>query len=88
MRKLNRKSGIHAAAFTRSVSAPGFVCAAAAIAAGILIAVPINDSGMIMVKEGGYIAIPALLAMMTERLSAIRPSPGQESASSQQSFED
>ena len=88
LRKLNRKSGIHAAAFSRSVSAPGFVCVAAAIAAGILIAVPINDSGMIMVKEGGYIAIPALLAMMAERLSAIRPSPAQESASSQQSFED
>ncbi|USR79346.1 hypothetical protein [Arcanobacterium pinnipediorum] len=61
---LNSRSGVHLASLREITAGYGFLPVAAGIAAGIFIAVPINDSGAIMIKEGLYIALPALAAMI------------------------
>lgn len=72
-RYLNNVSGIHLSSLHTLTSGYGFIPVAIGIAVGILVAVPINDSGAIMIKEGLYIALPALSAMIAGQ-AAQRPS--------------
>lgn len=67
LRKLDQRSNLHVSEARALMASPGFRIVAVAIFAGILIAVPINDSGALMVKEGFYIAVPALIALLCER---------------------
>lgn len=48
-----------------------------AILLGIFIAVPINDSGALMIKEGFYMAVPVFLTLWSNRLSQLSSNPGQ-----------
>lgn len=71
-RRLNEKSGVHLDSLREMTCEPGFIPVAIGIAVGILVAVPINDSGAIMIKEGLYISLPALAAMVAGQ-AARRP---------------
>ncbi|MFT0848559.1 hypothetical protein VR010_12535 [Actinomycetaceae bacterium L2_0104] len=64
LRQLNKRSGMHVSQARELAAAPGFTMVTVGILAGILIAVPINDSGALMLKEGFYIAVPALIALL------------------------
>lgn len=64
LRQLNKRSNLHMAQLRELTRAPGFTIVLVGILAGILIAVPINDSGALMLKEGFYIAAPALVALL------------------------
>lgn len=48
--------------FTKPTSEPGYRALALGILLGVLIAVPINDSGALMIKEAIYLALPPLVA--------------------------
>ncbi|QRV02128.1 hypothetical protein JTE88_08670 [Arcanobacterium phocisimile] len=72
-RYLNSRSGVHLASLHEITSGYGFVPIAIGIAAGILIAVPINDSGAIMIKEGLYISLPALAAVIAGQAATRTP---------------
>ena len=67
LRKLDQRSKLHVNEIRALITAPDFRIVALGILTGILIAVPINDSGALMLKEGFYIAVPALIALLCER---------------------
>ncbi|MFC5383273.1 hypothetical protein ACFPIC_02855 [Arcanobacterium hippocoleae] len=71
-RKLNQLSGEHFATIREMISLPATIPLIIGITAGILIAVPINDSGAIMIKEGLYIGVPAIFALLTGTLARNR----------------
>ncbi len=79
LRQLNKLSNLHLPQARELTRAPGFCIVLIGILAGILIAVPINDSGALMLKEGFYIAAPALIALLTGehvRLRSGESAPG------------
>ncbi|MDY5585264.1 MAG: hypothetical protein SPG61_05705 [Arcanobacterium sp.] len=71
-RWLNRRSGKHLPAIIEATSGPGFLAVALGILTGVVIAVPVNDSGAIMLKEMFYIASPALVALMSDQIVKAR----------------
>ncbi|WP_216378459.1 hypothetical protein [Arcanobacterium phocae] len=72
-RYLNSVSGIHLGSLRALTSDYGFIPVTIGIAVGILVAVPINDSGAIMIKEGMYIALPGLAAMIAGQATRRNP---------------
>ena len=72
MRRLDKRSGHHFTELRALASAPGFAAVSVGIVVGILVAVPINDSGALMLKEGFYIAVPALVALLCAQHVSLR----------------
>ena len=63
-----KRSEKHREALQESASVPGLPAIALAILLGIVIAVPINDSGTLMVVDGLAIAVPPLIAILARQL--------------------
>ncbi|MCF2706327.1 hypothetical protein I6E29_03485 [Arcanobacterium haemolyticum] len=69
LRRLDQRGSKHLATL-RDISREGYIRPLIfAVLAGIAIAVPINDSGALMIKEGFYIAAPAFLALVTSSMT-------------------
>lgn len=73
LRRLSASGSRHVDLLRYAVSEPGTTAVLAGIVAAILIAVPINDSGALMIKEGIYIAVPAICALLAGRLAGLTP---------------
>lgn len=81
LRRLQQTHGVHREVLLDAVSTPGFLPVVVGIAVGVAVAVPINDSGALMLKEGIVMALPALAALMADRLVALRSSDFPEGVS-------
>ena len=56
----------------REATPPGLAAVAAGIAVGALVAVPINDSGLLIVVDTVAIVAPALVSILSRRLQISR----------------
>lgn len=72
LRKLLRGSPVHAQALRDAASVPGLPAIALGILLGVVIAIPINDSGALMAVDGVAIAGPALIAILARHLRVLR----------------
>lgn len=61
--------------FDHITESPGFRAVAVGILAGIFVAVPINDSGMMMVKEMLYLVLPAIAAIIAGYAQVLASNP-------------
>lgn len=69
VRTLGRRGSVHMATLKTATQDLYFVPLLLACVIGILVAIPINDSGALMLKEGVYIAAPAFVALIAGNLA-------------------
>ncbi len=71
---LDKRSGAHKVSLREALaSTPSLGTFMLAVLLGIVVAVPLNDSGALMLKEGAFIALPAFLALVARGLSTRSP---------------
>lgn len=57
------------------ITAPSLRGVLLGLALGVLVAVPVNDSGAIMLKESFYMLVPALVAVFSSMLGQSSSGP-------------
>ncbi len=72
LRVLDRRSNTHLSSFQEVLKEGQLTPVLVGIMLGILVAVPINDSGALMIKEGLFIAIPILVSSFANARATLK----------------
>ncbi len=75
LRRYQRILGTYFASVQAIITAPSLRGVLLGLALGVLVAVPVNDSGAIMLKESFYMLVPALVAVFSSMLGQSSSGP-------------